>query len=60
MKGCPCLSELDVSFNQIPSLKALLDCLPHFNLTSLKLNDNLFSIFDNDEASYQMKKTSTL
>lgn len=53
MHGCPNLTELDVSFNQIPTLAALAECLPHRNLTSLKFNDNLFSVFDNDQASYQ-------
>ena len=52
LKGCPSLLELDVSFNQLPNLKSLIDSLPHQNLTSLKFNDNLFSVVTNEEANY--------
>lgn len=61
MSGCPSLSEIDLSFNHIPSLKTLVDCLPHWNLTTLKFNDNLFSAISHDEAFYaRADSTSTL
>lgn len=52
MSGCPSLQELDLSFNHIPSLKFLVDCLPHRDLVALKFNDNLFSAISHDEAFY--------
>jgi Leucine-rich repeat (LRR) protein len=61
MSGCPSLSEIDLSFNHIPSLKTLVNCLPHWNLTTLKFNDNLFSAISHDEAFYaRADQTSTL
>ncbi len=59
MRGCPELAELDLSFNHIPSLKALIDCLPHWNLTTLKFNDNLFSQISTDEAFYARPDTTS-
>ena len=61
MSGCPSLSELDLSFNHLPTLKTLVECLPHWNLTVLKFNDNLFSAVSYDEAFYaRHDQTSTL
>lgn len=60
LKGCPQLTELDVSFNHLPSLKALVDCLPHRNLTSLKFNDNLFSVIADQTATYNQNAVSNL
>ena len=61
MRGCPALSDLDVSFNHLPTLKGLLDVLPHRRLQALSLNDNLFSAISNEEAFYaQQNQTSTL
>jgi Leucine-rich repeat (LRR) protein len=60
LKGCPSLTELDVSFNHLPSLKALVDCLPHRNLTSLKFNDNLFSVIADQTATYNQNALSNL
>jgi len=61
MKGCMSLQEVDVSFNHISQLKILVDSLPHYNLTTFKFNDNLFSAISHDEAFYaQQNQTSTL
>lgn len=61
LKGCPNLTELDVSFNHLPSLKHLVDSLPHKNLSILKFNDNQFSAISTEEVAYaQHGSTSTL
>ena len=52
MKGCPSLTDLDVSFNHITTLKSFLDALPHRKLVALSFNDNLFSAISNEEAFY--------